>query len=46
MHAKTKAILNLLAVAVLGTCVLQGTEAVLSAECIADARVRGASLGG
>jgi len=42
MHAKTKAILNLLAVAVLGTSVRRGT----SAELIANARVREASLGG
>jgi len=42
MHTKTKAILNLLSVAVLGTSVLQGT----SAELIAEARVREASLGG
>jgi len=42
MHAKTKAILNLLAVAVLGTSVRRGT----SAELFANARVREASLGG
>jgi hypothetical protein len=42
MHAKTKAILSLLAVVVLGTSVLQGT----SAEIIADARERAAFLGG
>jgi hypothetical protein len=42
MHAKTKAILNLLVVAVLGTSVLQST----AAELIADARVREANRGG